>query len=101
MSEIVYPFGPMDIHDFPLVVDDFTFDEVNQKDCVATVCKQICSLFVEEGEANGVCFLTICIPCYNENVDELMKTISSIMNNIEFMKHKVSTFYSFYQLYFP
>jgi hypothetical protein len=89
MSEIVYPFGPMDTNDFPLVIDDFTFDDVNQNDCVGKSCKNICYHFVEEAETNGVCFLTICIPCYNENVDELMKTISSIMNNIEFIKHKV------------
>lgn len=82
----------MDTTDFPLVIDDFSYDDVNQKECVAKVCKNICNLFVEEAEANGVCFLTICIPCYNENVDELMKTISSLMSNIEFIKHKVYIF---------
>ena len=33
-------------------------------------------------------FLCICVPAYNESKDDLLKTIDSIMKNIDFMKHK-------------
>lgn len=79
------PFGPVEE---PLVFDSFTFEDVKAKQCVARVCKNICSGLVNDrGEKM---YLTICVPCYNEHLDELMKTIHSLMENVEFMQRKVS-----------
>ena len=32
-------------------------------------------------------YVAFCIPCYNETFDSLIKTILSIMENVDFMKH--------------
>jgi len=79
----------MDSGDFPVVVDNFTFEDVQEDECVAAVCDNICALFLEEAGINKVVYLTIAIPCYNEELPELLKTINSLMQNVEFIKHKV------------
>jgi hypothetical protein len=37
------------------------------------------------GKKNYFC---ICIPCYNESMDDLMKTVLCLLENIDFMKHE-------------
>lgn len=33
-------------------------------------------------------YLCVCVPCYNESLDDLMKTVKSLMENVDFLKHK-------------
>lgn len=81
------PLGPVDE---PLIFDDFTYEEVRKTKCFASVCENICGNLLEAAAGNpDTTYLTVCVPCYNENLEELMKTFLSLMENIDFMKRKV------------
>lgn len=59
--------------------------------CHAKTCSDICRHInkitdVDGGERNYFC---VFVPVYNESVEQLMKTILSVMENIDFMKHEV------------
>ncbi len=89
------PLGPVDE---PLVIDDFTYEEVKTKKCFASVCENICdSLMAAASENPDTKYLTVCVPCYNENLEELMKTFLSLMENIDFMQRKVFDFLSHFE----
>jgi cellulose synthase/poly-beta-1,6-N-acetylglucosamine synthase-like glycosyltransferase len=85
MNGIYVPLGPVD--DFP-VIDDFTYEEVRENHCVATVANEVCRYLVEKAELEGKKYLPVCIPCYNEDFLELLKTLVSLMENFEFMQKK-------------
>ena len=60
------------------------------------VCKEICSnlmrlpidrIDVKYGPKTE--YLTVCCPCYNEDIIELEKTFRSLLKNFEFMKVRV------------
>lgn len=80
------PFGPWDKH---VVTDDFTYFDVKQNLCVAKISEKICEELKKNANTENVKYLTICIAVYNEEFEEVLKTILSILNNIEFMKRKV------------
>ena len=80
------PFGPMEGE---LIFDEFTFEEVKTTECMGKVCKNICGSLLDDPDPNKK-YLTICVPCYNEDLDELLKTLYSLMENVEFMQRKVS-----------
>lgn len=79
------PFGPTNGE---LAFDDFSEKEVNGAHCSGQVCQQVCKDLEAQYGANKK-FLTICIPCFNEELQELIKTIDSVMKNVEFMQRKV------------
>ncbi len=81
------PIGPVD--DFP-VIDDFTYEEVRESHCIAAVSQEISRFLIEKAEMEGKKYLTVCIPAYNEDFLELLKTLTSLMENFEFMQKKVS-----------
>ena len=82
------PFGPMEE---PLVFDNFTYEDVKTNQCIGKVCRNICTQFLDDPDENKR-YLTICVPCYNEDLDELLKTLLSLMENIEFMQRKVQLY---------
>lgn len=80
------PFGPVEQE---IIFDDFTYEDVKTTNCVGKVCRNICSELINDPDENKR-YLTICVPCYNEDLDELLKTLFSLMENVEFMQRKVS-----------
>jgi hypothetical protein len=82
-----FPFGPMESE---LIYDNFSYEEVKTTECLGRVCTNICSHLMEDPDENKR-YLTICVPCYNEDLDELMKTLYSLMENVEFMQRKVQS----------
>lgn len=83
--QIDFPFGPMEEE---LIYDNFTYEQVKTTECLGRVCTNICTQLMEDPDENKR-YLTICVPCYNEDLDELMKTLYSLMENVEFMQRKV------------
>jgi len=80
------PFGPVEQE---IIFDDFTYEDVKTTNCVGKVCRNICTELINDPDENKR-YLTICVPCYNEDLDELLKTLFSLMENVEFMQRKVS-----------
>lgn len=81
-----FPFGPKD--DPFTQLEEFTYEAVKGEECHAVICKNICDTIISTSAPN-VLFLPVCIPCYNEDMIELMKVVSSVMENMEFMLRKV------------
>jgi hypothetical protein len=80
------PLGP--IAEFP-VYDSFTYEDVRESHCVASVSKYVCEHLVNKARAEEKRFLAVCLPAYNEDLDEMIKTLVSLMKNFEFMQRKV------------
>ncbi len=82
------PLGPVTE---PLIIDNFSYEQVKKTKCAATVCQNICQYLstAAELEHAEVKYLLICVPCYNENLEELMKTFLSLLENFDFMQRKV------------
>jgi hypothetical protein len=72
----------------PIVIDEFTYDQVKGVECLGQVCRKVCKALKKSLGKDKRKFLCICVPCYNESTEDLMKTIASLMENIDFMKHK-------------
>ena len=78
--------------------EDFTYQEITKfgrdgeviEEYHAQVAHRLCE-FIDQvtmqdgGKKNYFC---ICIPCYNESMDDLMKTVLCLLENIDFMKHE-------------
>lgn len=79
------PFGPVEE---PLIFDNFSYEDVKTTHCVGRVCENICAELLTDPDEHKK-YLTICVPCYNEDLDELLKTLYSLMENVEFMQRKV------------
>ena len=90
--------------------EDFTYEEITKfggngevvEEYHAKVAHRLCE-FIDQvtlkdgGKKNYFC---ICIPCYNESMDDLMKTVLCLLENIDFMKHEgkkfcCQTYYTF------
>lgn len=87
LSQHFIPMGPLD--DL-MLKDEFSFEDVRTVHCVATINKNICSHLIRKANDENKRYLTICIPAYNEEFEEMLKTLVSLMENIEFMKKKVN-----------
>ena len=72
----------------PIVMDEFTFSQVKGVECLGQVCRKVCKALKRSLGKEKRKFLCVCVPCYNESTDDLMKTIASLMENVDFMKHK-------------
>jgi len=78
--------------------EDFKYSEITKfgqngeivEEYHAKVAHRLCE-FIDQvtiqdgGKKNYFC---ICIPCYNESMDDLMKTVLCLLENIDFMKHE-------------
>jgi len=85
---MLLPLGPVKDSDYPILCDEFTFEEVEYEKCEAFPFKTICDALVSKVEHTDSKYLCICVPCYNEDVDEFLKTILSLMENMEFIHRK-------------
>lgn len=72
------------------MIDDFSFEQVKEKECVATVAEEVCGYLMEKADTESIKYLCVCVPCYNEDLSELLKTLVSLLENFEFMARKVS-----------
>jgi cellulose synthase/poly-beta-1,6-N-acetylglucosamine synthase-like glycosyltransferase len=72
----------------PVIMDEFTFSQVKGAECLGQVCRKVCKALKRSLGKDKRKFLCVCVPCYNESTDDLMKTIASLMENVDFMKHK-------------
>lgn len=50
------------------------------------LCEFIDQVTLKDGGKKN--YFNICIPCYNESMDDLMKTVLCLLENIDFMKHE-------------
>lgn len=78
--------------------EDFTYEDITKfggsgeviEEYHAKVAHRLCE-FIDQvtlkdgGKKN---YFNICIPCYNESMDDLMKTVLCLLENIDFMKHE-------------
>lgn len=79
------PFGPVDQ---PAIIDTYNYEDVKESHCEATVANNICNHLLDISEIEDTRYMTVCLPCYNEDLEELLKTIVSLMENFEFMQRK-------------
>ncbi len=84
--DLYIPIGPVDNH---CVVDEFTFTEVRETHCVASVSENISNYLIDTAITEKKKYLTVCIPAYNEEFEEMLKTLVSLMESIEYMQRKV------------
>jgi cellulose synthase/poly-beta-1,6-N-acetylglucosamine synthase-like glycosyltransferase len=79
-------FGP--VPGAPSVIDDFTYEDVRECHCVGQVSEKVCKSLIETSYAEGKNFLTVCCPTYNEEVDEMVKTLASLLEAFDYMYNK-------------
>jgi hypothetical protein len=86
-EEGVLPFGPVDYN--AVVSDTFTYEEVKENHCVAQIANDVCRHLLDTAQSEGKKFLTVCCPAYNEEAEEMQKTIYSMLQSFHFMKTQV------------
>lgn len=86
------PLGP--VEGIPYI-DNFTYEDVKEGTCTAQKSKEIGRHLMAKAHAENVKYLCVCVPCYNEGLEELMKTMISLMENFDFMLKKVRFTFSF------
>jgi hypothetical protein len=80
------PIGPISDN---LLVDVYSLEKVRENHCVASVAKNISNYLTNKASDENIKYLAICIPAYNEEFEEMLKTLITLMENVEFMKKKV------------
>jgi hypothetical protein len=91
------PIGPISDQ---FLVDVFSFEKVREKHCVASVSENISNYLTNKAANENIKYLAVCIPAYNEEFEEMLKTLVTLMENVEFMKRKVSLSVAFLSLVF-
>jgi hypothetical protein len=86
MKDIYIPLGPLPEK---LVVEHFQKKEVRDGKCRAKVSPSISDMLISRAAVENKQYITICIPAYNEEFPDMLKTILSVMKNFEFMHKKV------------
>jgi hypothetical protein len=86
MADQYLPLGPVD---GPPYVDDFSYEDVKEGTCTAQPSKRIGQYLMDRAEQDTTNYLCVCVPCYNEDLDEMMKMVISLMENFDFMIKKV------------
>jgi cellulose synthase/poly-beta-1,6-N-acetylglucosamine synthase-like glycosyltransferase len=76
------------LQDDQKVAQEFTFSQVRGNECLGQVCQEVCDALKHSFKQENRKFLCVCVPCYNESTVDLMKTVASLMKNVDFMKHK-------------
>jgi hypothetical protein len=89
------PLGPIRDLDYPTAYDQFSISEVEYERCEAHPLRKICDALINHVENTDSKYLCICVPCYNEEIDEFLKTVLSLMDNMEFIRRKVIHFLYF------
>ncbi len=89
ISDNCVPFGLQNKE--KIIIEEFVSSNVKQAGTSQKVCKYLINKANKESR-NGKClkYLTIGIPADKEDFAEMMKTVISLMENIEFMKKKVN-----------
>lgn len=87
------PLGPVEGRN---IIDNYTFEEVKEKECVASIAEELSQFLLEKADVEGIKYLCICVPCYNEDLSELLKTLLSLLENFEFMERKVKSLISLF-----
>jgi hypothetical protein len=80
-----YPFG---LVEGDRIYDNFLYEQAENTESSTRVCSKVCSRLVDRLQNDKRC-IAICVPCQNETLDELMRTVSSLLENIEFLQRKV------------
>lgn len=80
------PLGP--VAEFA-IYDNFSYEDVRESHCVASVSKSVCNFLIEKARNENKKYLAVCLPAYNEELDEMIKTLKSLMKCFEFMQKKV------------
>jgi hypothetical protein len=80
-----YPFGHVE---GDRIYDNFLYEQAENTENSTRVCSKVCSRFVDTLENDKRC-IAICVPCQNVTLDELMRTVSSLLDNVEFLQRKV------------
>jgi hypothetical protein len=93
----VLPFGPVNHQDS--VIDTYYYEDVNESHCVGQVSQNICRHLLEVSQLEGKKFLPVCCPAYNEEVDEMEKTVMSMLESFNFMKNKVLLLFVFFLIF--
>ncbi len=75
-----------------MIVDAFTYQTVTAS-YNGTPCRTIGKALVERAGFEKCKYMTICIPSYNEDKEEMYKTMLSLLQNTDFIK-KVRTFFA-------
>ena len=74
-----------------MVFDNYQYEDVCEGKCTASKCRNISNhLMSEVIDRPDARYLPVCVPCYNETVEDLMKTLISLMQNVEFMQRTVT-----------
>jgi hypothetical protein len=72
--------------------DTFTYSQVGSH-YTAQPCANIGHNLIERAHEENVKYMTICIPSYNENKEEMYKTMLSLLQNADFFR-KVSLLFT-------
>ena len=86
----VLSFGPVSFEN--LWIDNFWYEEVKETHCVAQLAENICKNLIDVAHLEGKKFLAVCCPAYNEESEEMIKTITSMMVNFNYLRNKVTNF---------
>ncbi len=99
MADLYLPFGPLEGKP---VNDDFNYDDVKEGECKAFPSRNIGRYLIDRAEVENTKYLCVCVPAYNEDLEELLKTLVSLMENFDFMIKKVQLFtvFSIFSLIF-
>lgn len=89
MADLYLPFGPLEGKP---INDDFKFEDVKESECKAFPSRNIGRYLIERAEVENTKYLCVCVPAYNEDLDELLKTLVSLMENFDFMIKKVRNY---------
>ena len=68
------------------IFDSYNATEVGSE-CSGFVARNICEYL--KGNASGKKYLCVCVPCYNEDFWDFVKTLISLLENFEFMQTTV------------
>lgn len=85
-DEQYLPLGPVDGVPY---VDDFTYEQVKEGTCTAMCSTKIGNYLISKANDENTKYLAVCVPCYNEDLEEMLKTLISLMENFDFMIKKV------------
>ena len=77
--------------DEELLREDFTYEQVGAA-FNAVPCINIGDHMIRRAEQEGIKYLCVCIPNYNEDKEELYKTLLSLMKSADFMKKVIPSY---------
>lgn len=71
--------------DEEITVDTFTYSQVGSH-YTAQPCTKIGTNLILRAEEEKVKYMTVCIPSYNEDKEEMYKTMISLLRNADFYR---------------